>query len=125
MRAVDQALEGAGLAVIVETHAVDDGLVLGQPEQARPGIALLRTRGQRPHLDEAEAHRQHLLGNLGVLVEASGEPDRGREIEPATRVLRLAGKSGGRRGGTIFSADIVIRCAVSASNAKANGRISE
>ena len=36
---------------------------------------------QRPDLDEAEAKREHLLGNLGILVEPRGETDRSWEVE--------------------------------------------
>ena len=75
-------------------------------------IARLRPRRQRAHLDEAEAERQHLLGHLGILVEARGEPDRSREVEPGDRRPQRSAES--RAGGAAarsFSAAIVARCA--------------
>ena len=71
-----QALKRGRLPAIVETEAVDHGLVLDQPEQPRLGISGLRTRGERADFDEAEAERKHLFCNLGILVETGRKPDR-------------------------------------------------
>ena len=71
-----QPRRGGGLTLVVEPHPVDHRLVLGEAEQAGPGIAGLGTRGERAHLDEAEAEAEHLAEGLGILVEAGGEPDR-------------------------------------------------
>ena len=69
-------------AVIVETHAVDDGLVALQPEQPRPRIADLRQRRHRADLDKAEAETQQRIGRLRALVEACGHADRIGKIQP-------------------------------------------
>ena len=45
-------------AVIVETHAVDDGFVALEAKQPRPRIAALRFWRDRADLDEAEAEPQ-------------------------------------------------------------------
>ena len=57
-------------AAVVEAHPVDHRAVLDQPEQARLGIARLRTRGDRADLGKAEAQRQQLVRDLAILVEA-------------------------------------------------------
>ncbi len=67
--------------MIVEAHAVDHRLVVGQAEQARLGIAGLRARGDAADLDEAEALTQHGVGHFAILVEAGGQPDRIGKIE--------------------------------------------
>ncbi len=41
--------------LVVEAEAVDRGAVLGQPEQARAGVAVLRAGGGGPDLEKAEA----------------------------------------------------------------------
>ena len=78
-------------AVIVEAHAVDDGLVALQPEQPRPRIAALRLRRHGADLDKAEAEPQQRVGRLRALVEARGHADRIGEIqaEGAHRQLRI------------------------------------
>ena len=84
---------------IVEAHAVDHRPILGEAKKARLRIALLRPRGQGPHLDEAEAEAEHLPPRLGVLVEARrkshrvrkihpGHPDRKRRIGPGRKPRR-------------------------------------
>ena len=60
----------------VEAEPVDDSLVLGEAIEPLAGIAGLRPRRHRAGLDEAEAERQHGVADLGMLVEAGGEPDR-------------------------------------------------
>ena len=71
-----EARTGPLEALVVEAEAVDDGRVLRQAEQSRTGVAVLRSRRQRADLHEAETERQHRARNLGVLVEAGGEPER-------------------------------------------------
>ena len=58
--------QGGFDAAIVEAHAIDDGLILHQPEQARLGIARLRARGEGADLDkaEAEAKAATMIGEL-------------------------------------------------------------
>ena len=63
-------------AVVVEAEAVDDRGVLVKAEQARPGIAVLRPRCERPDLDKAEAELEHRGRNFGVLVEPGGKAER-------------------------------------------------
>ena len=58
MRAPGQPPQHRLRAVIVETHAVDDGLVALQPEQPRPRIAGLRLRRHRADFNEAETQPQ-------------------------------------------------------------------
>jgi hypothetical protein len=63
-------------AVVVESHAVDQGLGLGQPEQARPGIAGLRPRRDGAAFDETEAQARQPVDVRGVLVHPGRESDR-------------------------------------------------
>jgi hypothetical protein len=86
-------------AVIVETHAVDHGLVPLEPEQPRPRIAGLRLRRHRADLNKAEAEPQQRVRHLRVLVEACGNADRVREVEAegANRQFRVVGARPDRR----------------------------
>ena len=59
-----------------KAHAVDDAAILGQAEQAGPGIALLRPRRDAADLDQAEADAEQGVGDLGILVEARRQADR-------------------------------------------------
>ncbi len=83
-------------AIIVEAHAVDDGLVFLQPEETRRRVAGLRLRRHRSHLDEAEALPQHGIRHLGILVEARRKAERIGKVEPHERLLqqRIAGPRG-------------------------------
>src|SRR3546814_5423688 len=61
--------------------------ILDQPEQPRTRIALLRQRGQRADLDEAEAEVRHRVRDAGVLVETRRDADgigKGETREPAS-----------------------------------------
>ena len=69
-------------AVVVEAEAVDDRAVLGQPEQPRARVAGLRPRRGGADLDEAEAGAAEGGDGAGVLVEAGGEAERVRQLEP-------------------------------------------
>ena len=86
-------------ALIVEAEAVDDGRVLCQAEQPRAGVAGLWPRRQRADLDEAETELQHGGRNLGVLVEAGGEPERIGKPQPQDldRQARIRGRRPRRR----------------------------
>ena len=68
-------------AVVVETHAVDDALGLGQTEHARFGVARLRARRDGADLDAAEAPEGEPVNGVAVLVEAGGEADAVGEVE--------------------------------------------
>ena len=57
-------------AVIVEAHAVDDRGGLRQAEDARLGVARLRTRGNGADLDETEAQLGEAINGIAVLVQA-------------------------------------------------------
>jgi hypothetical protein len=74
----------------VETEAVDDGLVLGQPKQARTGIALLRLRHHSSEFHEAKTERQELVGNFALLVEARRKSNGVRKLA-AEHISRQTG----------------------------------
>ena len=61
---------------VVEAHAVDQRLMLGQAEQPRPWIAGLRPGRHRADLEPAEALREQARDRFGILVEAGGEAER-------------------------------------------------
>ena len=63
-------------AGVVEAQAVDDGLVLRQPEHARLLVARLRPRGDGAHFDEAEAQAEQGVDVFAVLVQPGGEAHR-------------------------------------------------
>ena len=87
------------MSLVVETEAIDDRVVLHQPEQARARIARLRQRRDRADLDEAEARAQQGVGNLGALVETRGEAEGIWKVEPegAHAQARIALRRGGKR----------------------------
>ena len=76
MRAAGEPPQHRFRTVIVETHAVDDGLVPLQAEQPRPRIADLRARRHGADFDKAEAEPQQRVRRLRALVEAGGHADR-------------------------------------------------
>src|SRR5712691_3438066 len=80
-RAPDVLQKGVD-ADVIEAEAVDERLRLRQPEQARLGIARLRSRRHRPDLDEAEAQLRQRVDVLRVLVEAGCQADRIRKLQP-------------------------------------------
>ena len=75
----------------VEAQAVDHRLVLGEAEQSRARIALLRFRRHRSDLDEAEPKPQQRIRHFGVLVEACGHAQRVGKVqtEGANREQRV------------------------------------
>ena len=78
MEAVDCSIEPAA----VEPHAVDDRLILFEAEQPRFRIAGLRPRGDGADLDKPEPEASHRFGHSGIFVEAGGQPDRVRKVQP-------------------------------------------
>lgn len=84
-------------AVVVETHAIDDRVGLRQAEQARPGIARLRSRSDGADLDEAETELAEPVDGVAVLVQARGQPHRVGKPRPSTETGRLAGLGVSRR----------------------------
>src|SRR3546814_7408115 len=68
-----QAGNGGGLPPIVAAHAVDDGAIFHQAEQARAGVAQLRQRRQRAKLGKAKTQTVHLMCDLAILVETCRE----------------------------------------------------
>src|SRR5579863_8078514 len=78
-------------AVIVEAHAVDDGLVWFKAEQTWAWVAGLRPRCDGAGFDEAEAEPHERGDGDGVLVEAGGQTDRIGEAlaEDADRQSRV------------------------------------
>src|SRR5574337_292668 len=66
-------------AVVVEAHAVDDALYLGQPEQAGPRIAGLRAGGDGADLQKTEAQPGQAVDGLAVLVQAGSQAHPVRE----------------------------------------------
>ena len=114
------------VALIVEAHAVDDGFILRQPEQARPRIADLRPWRHRADFHKAEAQRQHGVGHFGILVEAGAQGPADWESRDRTASAARPGSRvrGAGHCGIACSALIVRRCAFSASRAWRSGRAS-
>src|SRR5690606_26887284 len=78
--------------IAVEAEPVDDRLVAREPEEPRARIARLRPRHHAAEFHEAEPEGQKLIGNLALLVEAGGKPDRigkmeTEELEPEQRIV--------------------------------------
>ena len=67
---------------VVDTHPVDDGVVLREPEQSRLGIAWLGFRTEGADLDERESEPRQLIVMLTVLVQTGGKAYRRREVYP-------------------------------------------
>ena len=118
-----QPIERARLPAIVESHPVDDRAVLGEPEQPRLRIALLRARRDRSDLDESEAEAEHLLGDFRVFVEPGGETD-GRWEFQASEGRSQRGREDGRSAlWRKLERGDRCRCAVSAPSSNTNGRM--
>ncbi len=62
-------------AQIVEAHAVDHRLRLGQAEHAWARVAGLRSRGDGAHLQKPKAQAGQRIDVGAVLVQAGGQPD--------------------------------------------------
>ncbi len=73
-----------------KTHAVDDGFIVHQAEDARLGVARLRTRGDGPQLEVTETQCGQAADGNAVLVVTGGQSDRVLEgqAESLHRFLR-------------------------------------
>src|SRR5437763_16329399 len=68
-------------AVVVETETIDQSSLFREPENPRLRITGLRFRGDGTDFNETESERGPSWNCHTVLVEASGEADRIREIQ--------------------------------------------
>ena len=84
-------------AVVVKAHAVDDGLVFGQAEQAWFGVAVLRLGGDGADFDKAEAECEQGIDVFAVFVEAGGEADRVGQVQAHQRGGQADGGGGGQQ----------------------------
>ena len=73
-------------AAAVEPHAVDECAIRDRPEKPWLGVARLRARRHRAHLDEAESETGKPAHRHRVLVEPGGSPIRFRNGRPITRI---------------------------------------
>jgi hypothetical protein len=64
-----------------ETPAVDQGLIVTQAEQARPGVAGLRERRHSAKLQMAKTEARQPMQGAAVFVIAPGEPDLVGEVQ--------------------------------------------
>jgi hypothetical protein len=78
-------------AQVVEPHAIDDRLGLRQAENARLGIARLRTRRHGADLDKTEAQLRKAVDGRTVLVQASCQAHRVGKSSPITETGIFAG----------------------------------
>ena len=62
--------------MVVETHAVDDALVLGNAEKARLRITRLRLGRYRADFDKAETQSGKRIDTLAVFVQTCRQADR-------------------------------------------------
>ena len=112
-------------AAIVEAHAVDDGAILGQAEQARPRIAGLRPRRDGAAFDktEAELAPSHRAPRRSCRSRPPARSDWGspapRRARPAAH-RRAAGL--GSSGATSAVSRTVARWAVSAGRRRRHPR---
>ena len=77
--------------LVVEAHAIDDRLGLGQAEQARLGVARLRPGGHGADLDKTETQLGEAIDGITVLVQARCQPHRIGKIQ-AHHTHRQAGR---------------------------------
>ena len=77
-----QALPAGRRALVVEAHPVDEGPVLGQPEEARPGVSRLGPGRDGSDLDVAEPERVEAADEHLALVEPRRHAERAVELEP-------------------------------------------
>ena len=66
---------------VVDSHPVDDRIVLRKPEQSRLRIARLGLRSQRADFDEREPEPRQLIVTLSIFVQTGGQSDRRRKID--------------------------------------------
>ncbi|MCY1293327.1 hypothetical protein D9M70_425840 [compost metagenome] len=74
------------MTLVVEAEAVDDGLVLDQPENARLVVAGLRFRRDGADFGETKTDLQERFRHLGVLVIAGRHADRVWELDAGDRL---------------------------------------
>ena len=67
--------------VIVEAHAVDQGVVFNEAEQARLGVAGLWVAGNGAGFDKGKTQMLQACERLGVFIEAGGKANRMGEVE--------------------------------------------
>lgn len=67
---------------VVDTHAVDERLILGQPEKAGFRVAGLRLRSQGTDFNESETEMRELIVGIRILVQSAGQTDRIGEPDP-------------------------------------------
>ena len=84
-------------AEVVEAHAVDDGLCLGQAEHARLGVARLRPRRDSADLDEAETQRRQRIYVCAILVQPGGQSERIGKGQPHHRARCNCGVLGAQQ----------------------------
>src|SRR4029077_16666533 len=72
-------------AVVVETKAIDQRLLLGQSKNARLGISRLRFCRHGPNLDKTEPERRPRRKSDTVFVQPSRESNRVWEVETKQR----------------------------------------
>jgi len=77
-----RARQRGGQAAIIEPHPVDDRAILDQAKQAGLRVARLGQRGERAHLDTAEAQAEPAGNGAGILVDARREADGVGEVDP-------------------------------------------
>lgn len=68
--------------MIVEAHAVDDGVSLGQAEHSRFWIARLCAWRDGSYLDKTETEIGEPIDGFAIFVETRGKTDPVREIQP-------------------------------------------
>src|SRR5690606_30733470 len=98
IRADHAEISGGGKAtdirpqtLIVEAHAVDDGAIPREAEEARARIARLRPRRNRTAFDETKTEAQHGANHFGVLVKSGCQT--GRVGQSQARMLQRHGKA--------------------------------
>ena len=72
-------------ALVIETHAIDQGFLFHQAEQARPGVAGLGLGSHRADLDGAEADGGESGYAYAVFVHSRREPHRVGELQSHDR----------------------------------------
>ena len=80
-RGVADILQQPVDAIVIETHAVDQALLLVQPENTRQGIAWLRPGSDAAHFDKAKAEPGQAVEIVRVLVQAGSETDTVGKVE--------------------------------------------
>src|SRR6266851_9021412 len=71
-------------ADVVETHPVDQGLMLGDSKQPGLGIARLCAWRDGSYFDGAKAQSEETWHRFGVLVQPCGQAERVREVKAAS-----------------------------------------